>query len=101
MPKKYILNEKGGPVLEPDILKWAEWFENLDNRCVKNDLIGGTHISTVFLGLDHSFGGSEPVLWETMIFNNKKLVGWQDRYSSKEEALIGHQKAVDLVGETL
>ena len=63
----YILNEKGNPVEEPDMLKWAKWFETA-NRRVAHEKIGNAEISTVFLGVNHSFGCGKPVLWETMVF---------------------------------
>lgn len=55
-------------------------------------------VSTVFLGLDHSFGlaGDRlPLLWETMIFGGKHD-GYVDRYSSRGAALKGHAKALEL-----
>jgi len=94
MNDKYILHEKT-PIIEHDLIKWAEWFETAD-RIVKQDKIGNTIISTVFLGLDHSFGGHEPLLFETMIFN-RIHDDYQERYSSWDEAEIGHQKALLLV----
>jgi len=66
----YILNEKGNPVEEPDRLKWAKWFETA-NRRVAHEKIGNAEISTVFLGVNHSFGCGKPVLWETMVFGGK------------------------------
>lgn len=99
---KYILNEAGEPVLEPDLLKWAEWFENFDNRALANDnIFGWARVSTVFLGLDHRFGDGPPVLWETMIFPANDSGGGIERnswrYTSRQEALEGHQKVLELV----
>lgn len=100
---KYILNEAGEPVPEPDLLKWAAWFENFDNRAVaRHNIFGKATVSTVFLGLDHSFGKTgPPALWETMIFPAEKSGGGIERnswrYTSRQEALEGHQKALELV----
>jgi hypothetical protein len=61
-------------VPEPDLFKWAEWFEKSaadDSRRVAHTQVGGISISTVFLGLDHSFdysGKAIPILFETMAF---------------------------------
>ena len=100
MNDKYILDEKGNTIPEPDLLKWASWFEeNRDKKRVKADNIGKARISTVFLGIDHSFGEGKPILWETMIFGGEHD-DYQKRYTSREEALEGHQKALDLVKET-
>ena len=50
-------------------------------------------VSTVFLGLDHSFGGPRPILFETMAFVDNKDVGCE-RYSTWAEAKAGHQRWV-------
>jgi len=62
MSDKYVLDENGQPVAEPDVLKWARWFERKDVRRVASDDVGDVNISTVFLGLDHAFGGGQPIL---------------------------------------
>jgi hypothetical protein len=56
-------------VPEPDLLKWALWYETGD-RVVKQTTVGATLISTVFLGLDHNFGDGPPLLFETMTFTD-------------------------------
>ncbi len=47
-------------------------------------------LSTVFLGVDHSFIG-EPVLFETMIFGGKHD-GRQWRYTTFDDAIANHKK---------
>jgi hypothetical protein len=60
------------------------------DRKVALDRVGTTRVSTVFLGLDHSFGdGAGPVLYETMVFGGP-MDGEQERYRTREEALKGH-----------
>jgi hypothetical protein len=94
--EQYILDEKGTPVHEPDITKWGQWFSKAD-RHVGNETIGNSQISTVFLGLDHAFGGGVPVLWETMVFGGK-LDQVQDRCSgSREQAEAMHARMVERV----
>ena len=56
----------------------------------------GVTISTVFLGLDHAWGDGPPLLFETMIFGGSHDQ-YQERYSSKKEALAGHKQAVAMV----
>jgi hypothetical protein len=92
---KYILKD-GVPVPEPNIFAWAKWFEKDDSRQVAFTQVGGVMISTVFLGIDHSFGDGVPVLFETMIFGGVHDE-YQERYHTLEEAMIGHEKAVSLV----
>ena len=95
---KYIL--KGREVVpEPDILAWARWFENGENRRIANTEIGGITISTIFLSLDIGVGTEHPILFETMIFdqNFKSIDNYQQRYSTYEQAEQGHKKAVEKV----
>lgn len=49
----------------------------------------GNRISTVFLGLDHSWNGGPPVVFETMVFGGP-LDEEQDRYCTRAEAEAGH-----------
>lgn len=91
---KYILNEHGEPVPCEDVLEWGRFFKNGEARRVAyTDVTDDVYVSTVFLGLDHSFGGATPILWETMIFGGEHN-GWQDRYTSREDAVTGHARAV-------
>lgn len=70
---------------------------------VARQQVRGATVSTVFLGLDHSFHkGGPPVLWETMVFRKgeggKRVGGEQDRCSgSREQALAMHQRMVERV----
>ena len=96
MSDKYILDENGQPVPCDDLFTWGRWMETA-KRSVQTDRIGDIRVSTVFLGLDHSFiEGGAPILFETMIFGGEHD-GYQDRYTSREEALAGHVRALALV----
>ena len=93
MSDKYIL-VNGVPTPEPDLLKWGRWFETADaERIVAKTTVGDTRVSTVFLGLDHCWGSGPPLLWETMIFGGSHD-GWQERYTSQEEAIRRHNEIV-------
>jgi hypothetical protein len=96
MSDKYILDGTK-PVLEPDLMKWAKWFETA-NRRVAQSQINNVRISTVFLGLDHSWNGPPPLLFETMVFGGKHDE-LQKRCSTWEEAEKQHNAACDLVRE--
>lgn len=82
---RYVLNEVGDPVPEPDLLKWGQWFETAD-RQVAFDTFDGCQVSTVFLALDHQLGMGPPILWETLVSDSDDL----RRYSSRLDALKGH-----------
>jgi len=88
MSSQYVLDGKK-PVLCEDLGTWAKWFETV-NRQVAQEERDGVRVSTVFLGLDHRFGGDgPPILFETMIFGGRHDQD-QDRYSTWEEAEAGH-----------
>ena len=95
MSEKYILDPQGVPILCEDIMEWGRWFESNDNRKVAQTNIGDARVSTVFLGLDHRFGGHGlPILWETMIFGGPHDQ-YQRRYTSREAAEDDHRRIVE------
>jgi hypothetical protein len=101
MNDRYILRN-GRPVLEPDVIRWARWFESAPHeRIVAQTELGDGSItvSTVFLGLDHRMSGrGRPVLWETMVFNFRGVLDQQcERYTSREDAERGHATMVSAV----
>lgn len=82
------------PVIEPDALKWARWFETADRKVALTE-VGPHTISTVFLGLDHNFmGKGPPLLFETMVFSDGEATDYMTRSSSWLEAEGQHHKAV-------
>lgn len=95
----YILDENDQPV-EVDVLVAAFWMEgakqNNRRQIAVTEINPDCYLSTVFLGLDHSHFGDEgvPVLFESMWFGGIHD-GRQDRYTSVDEARIGHQKMLD------
>ncbi len=103
MTHLYTLNLRGEPMPCDDVLTWAKWFESAE-RHVAYDLVGDSCISTVFLGMDHSFGGKKPILWETMVFRDKKWCELMkrvfsierecERFTSREAAVAHHEACV-------
>ena len=84
-----------------DIVAWSNWFENIENRRVKVSKAGhGFSVSTVFLGIDHGWNEEEPLLFESMVFNDdikmcddlKLDYDYQKRYRTCEEAIEGHHE---------
>lgn len=88
---RWILRDKK-PV-QVGLGTWAEWFENHNNRIIARDQIGEVVVSTAFIGIYHSFMGGPPLLFETMIFGGEHD-GYQDRYTTWDEAVEGHKKAL-------
>jgi len=91
------------PVGTDDVMVWSRNFDKPDKggRAVGKSTIGDVFVSTVFLGVDHNFGGGPPLLFETMVFRGS-LDECQWRYSTWEEAEAGHAAVVAAVeaGET-
>ena len=93
---------EGWWALEPDgttrLLRDGESpTRGMDNRRVAESTVGEMWVSTVFLGLNHSYHlGGPPLLFETMVFpsqdNYSDMLCW--RYSTKAEAEAGHAAVV-------
>lgn len=92
--KFYRLDGKN-PVPCSSLEEWASHFES-SNRRVAQTVIGKVHVSTVFLGVNHRYGEGAPLLFESMIFGGKHDQE-QERYSTWEDAEIGHKRFVSLV----
>lgn len=83
-------------VRECDVLTMGRYFlQNPERRHVGLDSIGRYEVSTVFLGVDHGWGGT-PVLYETMVYDHEaprenRWLDVQVRYVSRAQALEGHR----------
>jgi hypothetical protein len=94
----YILDVTGEAIAVDDPVEWGKWMQTGDRK-VSETRIDGVLISTVFLGVDHNFREVGPqILWETMIFGGKHDQ-YQDRYTSRADAVEGHLKAVAMIVE--
>ncbi len=87
-----------------DVLEWAEQFEKATDRQVAKTTVplgqgDAADVSTVFLGLDHSFGEGPPLIFETMVFGGE-LDQECERYTTETEALFGHDRMVAKVQRT-
>ena len=76
---------------------------NWETRFDLKTEIGDYIVSTVDLGIDHSFGFGEPLYYETMIFekNYRNSLDYQERYSTEKEARKGHKKAIKYVKDNI
>lgn len=95
--RTYLLDENGDP---KEVNAFSEEFlKDFDDgfyRLKFTKVSDKVWVSTVFLYFDHNyFENGPPILWETMIFGGKHDE-YQERYSSKAEALEGHERAVEL-----
>jgi predicted amidohydrolase len=83
-----------------DHLEWARLFERRrqdqapESWWRKQTTLGDdVSVSTVWLGLDHSFGMGPPLIFETMIFGGEHDQD-QWRYATKAEAWDHHEEVV-------
>lgn len=96
----YILRD-GEPVPVNDVLEWSRWIEDdpaFDKRRIARTKVSeDVEVSTVFLGLDHSFlPGATPILFETLVFGGERD-GEMERYCTLEDAMQGHERMLALV----
>jgi hypothetical protein len=108
MSGEYILVDK--VAVPVSAIEWAAWMEGAGAKVkiVKQEVVGRYWVSTVFLGLDHSFGKGGPILFETMIFGRHRNMHstpefedgeYQTRCSTWEQAEAMHQEAVKYARE--
>jgi hypothetical protein len=88
--RRFVLDARGEPQLEPDFIVWARWFETSERTLAYDEIRPGVRVSTIFLGIDAS-EHDPPMLWETLVRG-----GFRDeetrRYASHADAVAGHTK---------
>ena len=122
MSMHWILNDSHEAV-PVDLMEWAHFFEDFSNRRVRHTRVGPYFVSTVFLGLDHSFGSGPPLLFETMVYIPNKhtinlpaiaeigLKGYsrevenefldiQERCSTWDEAIAQHESVMEQIRQS-
>lgn len=78
-----------------------EWFATFMDegdplRVELTEITPSVRVSTVWLGLDHSFGKGPPLIFESMVFDGTDETNNGDmrRYTTEEEARAGHAEMV-------
>ena len=91
----YKLNEKKEvvPATQDEAMEvWRDFDRH--RRVAYDQTPQGFAVSTVFLALDHGFGG-RGMFFETMIVDGSgPLVGYQERYATWDQAVAGHARAL-------
>jgi hypothetical protein len=86
-----------------------EYLGDMEYKRVAETQIGPYWVSTVWLGLDHSFMEGPPLIFETMVFATDSTDPTREtlgpdvdcmRYSTEQEALKGHEDMCTLVRAT-
>lgn len=90
-PRYYKRDGTPYPSGEKGLYEWANDFENPNRVIGRTSLWWGGYVSTVWLGLDHSWLGGPPLIFESMCFPEGRD---QDRYSTEEQAKAGHAAMV-------
>lgn len=92
-----------------DAAEYGRLFKDKDyQRVAQTFMVSLLHpsktaeVSTVWLGLDHNFGDSgDPLIFETMVFEESETHELCWRYSTEEQARQGHRDAIREVKEQL
>jgi hypothetical protein len=96
--RKYRRDGTPYPEGDEGLLEWARDLENFEGRVVRQETLpNGYWVSTVWLGLDHNFRPTgPPLIFETMVINpSGEWEDYQERYSTENEAILGHMRAVE------
>lgn len=82
---------------EISMAEHSKLFESPNDRFLLKTLIGATdvYVSTVWIGITHGEDADgKPLIFETCVFgNNDNEV--TERYSSLDDAVVGHYRNVD------
>ncbi len=100
---KYYL-KKDHTYIPCSLRRWSdqlEYMHRTNTKHVARDEVNGRLISTVWIGLDHSFqlNSEHPLVFETMIFDDITTGDelYMERYTTWQEAEEGHKKAIEWV----
>ena len=86
--------------LLPATLQWALMFEDTRGRIVgKAITLYGERLSTMWMGLDHSFFGSRPLIFETMLFAPKRNEAQRDRERNRMRRMGEAMRRANATGE--
>jgi len=97
----------GTPIVDNELLpatiQWALLFEDSKARTIGNTkTLYGERLSTVWLGLDHSFMEScRPLIFETMLFAPKRNDAQQDREKNRLREVVNACSRARETGEDL
>jgi hypothetical protein len=91
--------------LDGNPIGWETWTSLRGEKilgCTSVANLNGENVaevSTVWLGLNHQWGDGPPLIFETMVFGAAELGldQWCERYSTKAQAVAGHERVVTMV----
>ena len=81
---------------------------NREYAVIEKTAVGPYQVSTVWMGLDHSWGTGPPLIFETMVFIKPEKgeeaalpIDTQRRYPTLKDAIDGHAKTIVEVQEAI
>jgi hypothetical protein len=90
------IEKDGVPWPAPNFEVWVQYMQKHARVALSQLPVQKLTVSTVFLGTDLSWGSGASALYETMVFDSdgEGIDLDSQRYSTREDALIGHRKMV-------
>lgn len=80
----------GNPISDREV---GPLMRDPERKFVAKTHVHEVEVSTVWLGLDHSFGDGPPLIFETMVFGGPHDQ-YCERWPTKEAAQAGHDRIV-------
>lgn len=96
----YKWNKETDEISPCDLYEFGSQCKDKEARRVAFDKVGDHEVSTVFLGLNHSYGDDgPPILFETLAFNNAggSCEEYMERYYTARAAREGHKRICELL----
>lgn len=84
------------------LAEWSTLFQCNEYKIVKQEPINDeVNVSTVWLGLNHSFIPTVKMIFETLVFGLGDGLEQMHRYGTIEEAQVGHRVVVSMLHDQL
>ena len=90
----FVLNDRGEPILEPNLDAWFAWFERADRGVARTVVTPDVMVLTTFNGVDELGESDPPRLFESRVFGGP-LNGEVAQSGTRAESLEGHARLVD------
>ena len=90
--KPLLLSDRLGNSITPGQLSVLR--ANEAYRTVRQDVIAGLRICTVWLGVNYNFSSEDVIIFKTIFFDKDGKKIYYEFYSSEEQALRGHFRSI-------
>src|SRR5687768_5498583 len=90
-------DREGNPI---SLETWGKLLEDPSYKRLASHQLSHVTVSTVWLGLDHSWGAGPPVIFETMVFGGPDN-SYQERYRTELDARLGHLRTLVMTAQKL